>query len=184
MCSIVDANVFPEVFNRQTEAGTFFYNWLMAQGQLLLGGSKLKHELRLHLSPGGTIRTDKDRLKSLRDAGRIKLVPDQPIDAKATELNVQGGWKSDDWHILALILLHQGDARLLFSNDTALHEDYVEIRKGQKLKHSIYTTQRYDHAEGKHVPDGTLQPTHRNVLTDDLCLQNASQGTRSRGRRR
>ena len=184
MCSIVDANVFPEVFNRNTEAGTFFYKWLITFGQLLIGGSKLKEELGLHISPGGTIRTHKDRLKSLRDAGRIKLVPDQPINTKAEELERAGGWKSDDWHILALILLHEVDARLLYSNDMELHRDYTDIRKSHGLEHSIYTTQRFDHAAGRYVPDGTLQPAHKGILTSDLCTQNARRTSRSRRARR
>ena len=147
MCSIIDTNVFGEAFgDNSTDAGDFFYRWLSSHGYLIVGGSKMLQELGLKST------RLKERYRVLRAAGRIKQVPNATVDAKAEELEAQGGWQSDDWHILALTLLHEQGVHILYSYDRALHQDFKRIRRFGTLKASIYSSS-----------------FHKKLLTRNLC---------------
>ena len=148
MCSIIDTNAYGETFgDTPSDAGKVFYKWLKTHGSLIVSGSKMLRELRLDKST-----PHKERYSELRKAGRIKQVPKEDVDAKAKELEAQDGWKSDDWHVLALALLHEQDVRILYSHDRKLHQDFKKIRRFKTPKASIYSSS-----------------SHKRLLTRNLC---------------
>jgi len=112
MCAILDANVAHEVFTTpQTEAGREFLRWLTKrQGRLVVGG-KLRRELARHRAAERWI------VEGIR-AGRVRAARNDDIDKLAKEL--AGSCRSDDPHIIALARI--SGARLLYSNDRALHQ--------------------------------------------------------------
>ena len=152
MCAIVDANVAFEVFGRdRPPAGERFFDWLSSpRGQLVVGG-KLREELS----------QDRRFVQWLRSGlrnGRARSVTDEAVDDHVTELHREGVCKSDDLHVLALALA--SGARLLYTNDTALIDDFRnrEIVAGPRGK--VYTTAR----------NASVTDAHRRLLaTRDLC---------------
>ena len=152
MCAIVDANAAYEVFgNNRTPAGAHFYKWLMRRnGGMLVAGGLLLREL----SDNSNFRAVfADRLR----AGRAKRVPDDEIDSALDELPNELV-ESDDHHVLALAKV--SGARLLFTNDNALQDDFRNRRIIGGTRGRIYTTGR-----NQNVTD-----THRRLLQrGDLC---------------
>ena len=152
MCAIVDANVAFELFERdRPPAGERFFDWLSSpRGQLVVGG-KLREEL-------GQDRRFVQWLRSGLRNGRARSVTDEAVDDHVTELRREGVCKSDDLHVLALALA--SGARLLYTNDTALINDFGnrEVVAGPRGK--VYTTAR----------NASVTDAHRRLLaTRDLC---------------
>ena len=156
MCVIVDADVQGEVFNQATKAGNHFYNWLMKHGRIIIGGTKLKAEL-------GKSHTFKMALAQLQIAGRAFEEEASKVDDLAEQMEADGHWKSNDWHIIALATLRRHEVRLLYSNDILLHEDFKEVVNNG----SIYSTMTWHN--GHLVKDGTLRTRHKKMLTSNLC---------------
>lgn len=152
MCAIVDTNVAPEVFgDSQTPAGKHFYKWLMRRnGGTLVAGGKLLREL----DPNANFKAVfGERLR----AGRAKRVPDDEITAALDELPNEL-IESDDHHVLALA--NVSGARLLFTNDDALQDDFRNRQIIRGTQGRIYTTGR-----NRNVTD-----THKRLLQRrDLC---------------
>ena len=152
MCAILDANVAYEVFgNDRPPAGSRFFDWLSSpRGQLVVGG-KLREEL------------SRDRrlvlwLRSALRNGRARSVADEAVDGHATDLRREGVCKSNDLHVLALALV--SGARLLYTNDTALIDDFGNPEIVARPRGKIYTT-----AKSTNVTDA-----HRRLLAArDLC---------------
>ena len=154
MCAIVDANVGHEVFDprRQTEAGRFFYDWLMRpNGGTIVAGGNLLRELN---HSEAFRRFFGERLL----ANRARRIPDEPVVQAEDRIRRQGLNDSNDEHVLALAQVT--GARLLFTNDHALQQDFQnrEIITGTRGR--IYTT----------VERNDVRRTHRNLLRrNDLC---------------
>ena len=117
MCAIVDANVVAEVFNpSRPAAGEKFFHWLNdGKGTLVVGG-QLRREL--NDASNNFKRWARDALLS----GIMRSVNDAKVDVKTKQLVADGSCKSDDQHIIGLAQL--GGARLLYSNDKILHQDF------------------------------------------------------------
>lgn len=153
MCAIVDANVGHEVFgDAQSEAGRYFLDWLnRTNGGTLVIGGKLREELGANLN----------FLRWLRAAvgqGRAISVNDDRVDAEAESLRAQGDCRSNDEHVLALARI--SGARLLFTNDRALQDDFRDHAIVSSVRGRIYTT--------RERPD--VRRTHRDLLRRrDLC---------------
>lgn len=154
MCAIVDANVGHEVFDtgRQTEAGRFFYNWLMRpNGGILVAGGELLRELNRSES---FRRFFGERLL----ANRARRIPNEPVAAAEEEIRSQGTGNSNDEHILALAQV--SGARLLFTNDRDLQGDFRNRNIIGGTRGRIYTT----------LQSNDISRTHRNLLNrSDLC---------------
>ena len=154
MCAIVDANVSGEVFgDNKSEAGQFFFDWLTGtkkSGKLVIGG-RLRQELGEH----GRFRA---WLVQASLAGRARQVDDQRVDAETEALQRTGVCQSNDWHILGLARV--SGARLLFSNDLALQQDFTNPQIVGGVRGKVFTTvQRKD-----------IRPAHKNILRQtDLC---------------
>ena len=152
MCAIVDANVASEVFGSdRPPAGKRFFDWLSSpRGQLVVGG-KLREELARD-------RRFVQWLKSALRNGRARSVTDDAVDAHATGLRKEGACKSNDLHVIALALV--SGARLLYTNDTALIDDFGNPEIVARPRGKVYTT-----ARNAHVTDA-----HRRLLAArDLC---------------
>lgn len=129
MCAILDANVASEVFSRNgPTAGTKFLDWVEKGGNHLVVGGKLTDELS----------AVSKELKQLGLAGRTKIINADEIEIE--EKRLQSKCKSNDPHIIALARI--SGARLLYSNDVDLQEDFKrkELISGPRGK--IYTTLR------------------------------------------
>ena len=153
MCAIVDANVGHEVFGEaQSEAGRYFFDWInRANGGTLVIGGKLREELC----------TNRNFLRWLSVAerlGRTISINDDSVDAEAESLRLEGVCRSNDEHVLALARL--SGARLLFTNDQALQDDFRDRSIVDGVRGRIYTTgERSD-----------VRRTHRDLLRcRDLC---------------
>ena len=152
MCAIIDANVAFEVFGEsRPPAGELFMNWLSgAKGQLVVGG-----KLRAELS------RDRRFLQWFRSAvryGRTRLVNDVEVDGRTKEIHRAGICKSDDEHVLALALV--SGARLLYTNDLSLIDDFGNREIIAKPRGKVYTTAK----------SGQITDAHRNLLAArDLC---------------
>ena len=151
MCAIVDANVAGEVFgDNPSQAGQFFLDWLNTKGRLVVGGD-LTRELTTHQHFVRWLRT------AIR-IGRAAEIPDVPVGTEAGGLRDGGSCKSNDWHILGLARV--SGARLLFTNDQNLQDDFRNPQIVGGVRGRIFTTvQRKD-----------VRPSHRNLLRrTDLC---------------
>ena len=136
MCAIVDANVRDQVFgNAQSEAGAFFLNWLLKPngGTLALGG-----KLRQELSDDGRNRDFLRVYGQLRLDGRVKDIPDEQVDSETATLQARRICRSNDAHVLALARV--SGARLLYSNDQALQEDFNDPQIVNDPRGRVYTT--------------------------------------------
>lgn len=152
MCGIVDANVANEVFgNERPSAGEHFFGWLMSpRGQLVVGGKLLQE---LDRSTGF-----RRWMKTAIGYGRARTVSDDDIEARGADLRQKDICRSDDEHVLALALV--SGARLLYTNDEALTEDFKNREIVGNPRGKIYTT----------VREGKVTVAHKRLLADrTLC---------------
>ena len=152
MCAIVDTNVAYEVFDpnpERPEAGRQFFNWLTSShGQLVVGGDLL-HELRGNSAFLTWFRT-------AINSARVRHVANDSLAPHLDEL-ASKTCKSNDRHVLALAAA--SGARLLYTNDRALMDDF---RDGAILSSpgKVYTTGR----------SKSVTATHKRLLARrDLC---------------
>ena len=154
MCGIVDANVANEVFGYdRPSAGERFFDWLedpRGHGRLVVGG-RLRRELsrnqRFVQWFGVAVRL-----------GRARSVADADVEACAHEHRRQQVCGSDDEHVVALALV--SGARLLYTNDAALIDDFKNRKIVRRPGGKIYTTAR----------DDRVTAAHRQLLADrTLC---------------
>ena len=152
MCAILDNNVRDEVFGEnQSEAGKYFFDWLSSgNGKLVVGGALLR-EL------GGYGRFVQ-WLQQAVNSGIAILVPDSDVETETERLNSQSNCRSDDEHVLGLAIV--SGARLLFTNDRDLQDDFKDRQIIPGIRGRIYTT-----IERKDVRDSHKRMLRRN----DLC---------------
>ena len=134
MCAIVDVNVAHQVFGEnRPPAGERFFDWLSGpHGQLVLGG-RLREEL------GKDAKVSK-WIKTASLYGNVRSVIDEEVNGRAEALRRNDICTSNDEHVIALALV--SGARLLYTNDQALIDDFGnrEIIAGPRGK--VYTTKR------------------------------------------
>ena len=147
MCAIVDADVWGQVFgDNPSEAGKFFLMWLNRKGRLAIGGF-LYEELQVNQS-------FKKWAATAFTFGRGRRIPDGLVNAESTVLRQRGGYRSTDPHVLALARV--SGARLLFSNDERLQEDFRNRDIiGDGVRGRVYRTRE---------PENLLETSHRNLL--------------------
>ena len=154
MCAIIDNNVRHEVFGdreTQTPAGKYFLDWAEGpRGNLVIGG-ELRRELNGYARFQLWLRTATRR-------NIVRSVPDEQIESETRKLREQRICKSDDEHVLALARV--SGARLLFTNDRDLQDDFRDRSIIGGTRGRIYTTHEYT----------DVRAAHRNLLRrDDLC---------------
>ena len=136
MCAIIDNNVKGELLEDDKHHPGYLFRSYIESGklQLVIGGTRLKNELLR-----GSLNSPFNHwIKTHRQAGQVLNIDDDLTDAKEQEIKATGGYKSDDEHILALA--KSSGARLLYSNDTALHKDFRNSRILARPRGSIYST--------------------------------------------
>ena len=152
MCGIVDANVANEVFGDDRPlAGQRFFDWLSSpRGQLVVGG-----ELRRELG------RNKRFVRWLGNAiryGRARTMADDDVEARTQELRHREVCRSNDEHVLALALV--SGARLLYTNDALLIEDFKNREIVRNPRGAIYTTATSNRVTAAH---------HRLLANRTLC---------------
>ena len=151
MCAIIDANVAHEVFgSNRPSAGKEFFDWInKGRGRLVAGGNLLAELNRT---------SARDWARQALNAGLIRNVSDEYVNARTTELLSQQRCRSDDPHIIALAQI--SGARLLYSNDGDLRDDFKTKSLVDKPRGKVYSTRE----------TGDFTTSHRNLLTrKDLC---------------
>ena len=150
MCAILDANVAHEVFSRnQTEAGRAFLRWLNARPGRLAVGGKARRELARHRAAEAWL------LEGIR-AGRVRSENDDEVDRLSEEL--EDRCRSDDPHIVALAMV--SGARLLYSNDGPLNQDFGDRDLVNTPRGKVFSTQE----------SSRFTNVHRGLLSRrDLC---------------
>ena len=151
MCAIVDANVAGQVFGgTPTPAGKFFLEWLNSRGKLAVGGD-VRRELFSHHKFRNWLQT------ALR-IGRARSINDDLVEAETAAVQGQRICRSDDPHVLALAQV--SGARLLFTNDYDLQEDFGNHHIIEGVRGRVYTTVLYE----------DVRDSHRDLLRrTDLC---------------
>ena len=168
MCAIVDQNAWGEVFGKQVPAGAFFYQWLITDGRLIFGGTRMRDQVGMDPedmtapSEGIAESPNKMRFRELIRSGHVERVPTREVDDKEQELLAQGGWRSGetDCHILALTLLRRQEVRLLYTNDVRLQDDFMEIADNADI---------YSARSGSRPGSRKIRPKHKRMLKKDLC---------------
>lgn len=158
MCAIVDASVANQLWEcGGTPAGQAFRK-AVEQGKvpLVTGGSQCDELMR----SGEQMR---HWLAALQSAGRLTRVDDEQVNLRCREIcdasATDGGlYVSDDPHVIALAQV--SGARLLYTNDQRLTEDFKKKRLIDTPRGRVYSTRR----------QGELKRSHRDLLRDkDLC---------------
>lgn len=138
--AIVDTDVVGELFgDDRREAGPQFLEWLQRGDGQLTSGGKNWDELRKNDAfrewSDGALRFDRLRMvdHGLVRAETKRLQRDKAVSPKAA-------YESNDPHVIALA--RSGGARLLFSNDGDLHEDFNNRNLIHDPPGTVYTTRQ------------------------------------------
>ena len=152
MCAILDNNVRHEVFgDSQTEAGKFFLDWLDKKDGMLVVGGKLLQELSGY---SNFVQWLQQALLS----NRARRISDQEVNNETENLREQRICQSNDEHVLGLARV--SGARLLFTNDQALTNDFKNRNIIPGVRGRVYTT----------LKTKDIRRSHRDLLRrNDLC---------------
>lgn len=153
MCAIIDANVVHEVFGSNLpSAGERFFDWLERGNERLVVGGKLLEELEAS-SEGFRLWASE-----AAEAGKMRVLNKDEVDAKTREVENDGGYESNDPHVLALAQV--SGARLLYSNDGDLQADFKNRQLIDNPPGKVYSTRE----------NRDFRPAHRGLLADrNLC---------------
>ncbi len=132
MCIILDANMFGSFDDPNNEDLKPVHRWLSKQyGKIVYSDTPT---LRDEWKRGGS-----RLLERLRQDGSLELVSKSDVEARRESL--AGRIQSNDEHIVALALV--AAAKVLVSNDQALHQDFKNLVGG-----SVYQTKSHAHLLG------------------------------------
>ena len=135
MCAIVDANAAHEVFGSNPfEAGDKFFRWINQGSGRLAAGGKLLQELEAG-SPDFRKWASQGVL-----SGKMRILNESEVSARTERIEHAGLHTSNDAHILAVAQL--SGARLLFSNDKTLRNDFTNKTLIDKPQGKVYSTLR------------------------------------------
>ena len=152
MCAIIDADVVAEAFGRnRTPAGRAFRASIDSRGLRLIVGGELLDELDHHQN----FRTW--RVVALQ-YGRVQIIGRGIVEPLANQLRSSNSCVSNDAHVIALA--QASGARLLFSNDKALHRDFTDKQLIDGPRGKVFSTNK----------GSSVTRTHRRLLNDSsLC---------------
>ena len=152
MCAILDNCVVGQVFGAdRPAAGKAFFRWI--------------HEGRGRLVAGGKLLRELDKTRAFRVwrlqavlAGRIKLLNDEVVEGRARQLEQENACRSDDEHVVAVAQI--SGARLLYSNDSDLQDDFGNRKLIDHPRGKVYSTDIHK----------DLRQEHRKLLANrNLC---------------
>lgn len=139
MCVIVDANLAAAVFGNSGLADFRpVVEWISSpkkNGQLVAGGQLVDELSRV----AGARRY----LRSLQQAGRVRLIPDEEVRKEERRVHNSGLCQSNDHHVIALARV--SGARTLCSNDRDLCRDFKNPQIISKPRGHIYRNSRHIH---------------------------------------
>lgn len=115
MCLIIDANVASSLQPEPSDDAKPVIDSIVKRKLTLVIGGKNTSELSKNSSVGRWLR-------GLLRANVARRIPDSDIDREERILRAQGQYKSNDVHVLALA--RASGARLLFSHDKSLAQDF------------------------------------------------------------
>ncbi len=146
MCVILDASVVGEVFgSKRTEAAQKFFDWIhTGKGHLVIGGKVLEE-----LDKNSKFRNWRQQATL---SGRITEANENEVNARTEKLKKENSCKSNDQHVIALAQV--SGARLLYSNDGRLMDDFKDKRLIDQPRGKIYPTGE----------DGRFQNSHKKLL--------------------
>ena len=157
MCAIVDNDVAGEVFgDTDSPAGREFFNWLNGpRGRLVVGGKLLEE-----LEGSGTFR------RWARNAalyGRLTTLNGNDVDERTREIESEAKHSSNDAHVIAVAQI--GGARLLFTNDQRLEQDFLSKSLIDNPRGRIF------HTRDLRSPNDNKDVTraHRHLLSSNVC---------------
>ena len=143
MCAIIDANVVAEVFgSSRPPAEAKFFDWLHDGKTILVVGGRLLREL----SDASNNFTRWAQV--VQHSKHMRIVDDAKVNDKTKQLLADRSCKSDDEHIIALAQL--GGARLLYSNDGDLHQDFDDKSLIDSPRGKVYSTLRNKNFTRRH----------------------------------
>lgn len=141
MCAIIDANVASQLMGKdRSEAARKFIAHIEAGRLMIVIGGKLRQELS---------RTPINAfIQQAILAQRARSVEDAEVDRQTGEIERSGECVSDDPHIIALARI--SGARLLYTNDRDLQQDFKNPTLVDRPRGRIYTTLRYEQFHSSH----------------------------------
>lgn len=129
MCVILDADSYGDFLDPQNANLRPLRKWMRDRGKLVYTPTrKMRNELE-------KCEGMKKRLVEYTQAGRIKEVEKDEVDAREAELR---GLSSNDGHIVALAIVAR--VKVLVSRDRNLHEDFKRMVKGR-----VYQNEKHQH---------------------------------------
>ena len=152
MCAIIDANVAHEVFgSNRPEAGVKFFQWIESGTGRLVASGKLLEELN---------RTSaREWARQALNAGLIRRVHESSVNTRTEKLRNEETCRSDDPHVLALAQI--SGARLLYSNDAKLQQDFKNKSLIDSPRGKVYSTT---------LQNKDFRSSHKQLLGKrDLC---------------
>lgn len=151
MCAILDNDVVHQVFGAdRPQAGEEFFRWIDSGRIHLVVGGRLREEL-------GSNYAFKTWFQQKLNAGQATDIDDREVDRATAALIDAGSCRSNDQHIVALAQC--SSARLLYSNDTDLHQDFKNRILVDNPRGKIYSTR----------DSGELRDSHRRLLRNTRC---------------
>ena len=153
MCAIVDTNVAHEVFGLSPQpTGEKFFEWINKGSERLVVGGKLLDELE------ESSKSFTEWAGVAVSAGKMRIVDESKVNARAQKLEADGTCASDDPHILALAQV--SGARLLYSNDRDLQKDFKTKGLIDGPRGKVYST----------LKNKNFAASHKRLLgTKGLC---------------
>lgn len=148
----MDANVVHQVFGPdRSEAGAEFFMWIdSGKGKLVAAG-----KLLTELSGSEAFRS---WWRQAQLAGRTTTYREETVDRKTQEVERERVHRSNDPHVLALAQI--SGARLLFTNDRDLQQDFKNSELIEPSGGRIYTT----------IRSGAFGKAHKSLLRrQDPC---------------
>ncbi|MCY4461723.1 MAG: PIN domain-containing protein [Albidovulum sp.] len=157
MRAIVDANVVSIVFgagknkpNNRPDAAREFLKHISSDGPVLVIGGRLKEEL---------FKLERFRIwyDEASKSGRVRNVSDADVAKEEAKLDSSAGCQSNDRHVLALARI--SGARLLYTNDQKLMNDFKNTNLVPTPKGKVYRTPR----------NGKFTEGHKMLLQNSSC---------------
>lgn len=152
MCSIVDADSADIVFGESPPEGAArFLQWLeQGRYRLIIGGKRLEEEFKR------TSLVTQAWMAQAQASGLLWIENWDRVNEREAVLIASGMCRSNDEHIIAIALV--SGARLLYSDDRRLHEDFRDARL-------------LDNPRGRIYPRAGSRRQQESMLRrDDLCV--------------
>ena len=163
MCAILDANIAGELFRPERKPiPDRFFRWMQSGGRLVVGGRQWSELIDNQAAKGWLLQAI---IK-----GQVRKLNTAKVEFRTRELSARTAIRSDDPHVLAVALI--GKARLLYSNDENLQNDFTDLALIPPPKGHVYTSRPVKQKRGKKSAEHPRQLTdaHKSLLRrTDLC---------------